>query len=934
MKRTLDWNEYLARAAEAVAEGIVMLRNDNAALPLPADEEIAVFGRIQLHYYKSGTGSGGMVNVSKVTGITDGLLEAGVKLNEKLLDTYRKWDAANPYDLGAGWGGEPWSQAEMPLDEALVAETAAVCQRAVVIIGRTAGEEQDNRMEPGSYLLTDDEKEMLRLCRKYFAKVIVLLNTGNIIDMHFVDDYAPDAVLYVWQGGMTGGTGTAAVLTGTVSPSGKLPDTVAYEITDYPSDANFHGENEDIYAEDIYVGYRYFETFAKDRVRYPFGFGLSYTTFDIACGIRFKNRDMWFLPVTVTNTGRVPGKEVVQLYVECSQGKLGQPARQLLIFYKTGLLAPGESETVHLELVIPESYDDSGVTGHPDCWLREAGTYRYYVGSDVRSAQYAASRELDETIVLKQCRQALAPVKAFRRMKPAPDGNGGYTVTEEDTPLLAFDEAKRRADALPDEMQPEGSGYQLADVLHGRVSMEAFIAQLSNEELAQIVRGEGMGSPRVTAGTASAFGGVSDALTAYGIPAACCSDGPSGMRLDCGTKAFSLPNGTLLASTFNMKLVRELFACVGLEMTANRVDCLLGPGMNIHRHPLNGRNFEYFSEDPKLTGLMACAELAGLRSAGVTGTVKHCCANNQETNRHFMDSVVSERALREIYLRGFALAVSEGGAQSIMTTYGSVNGVWTAGNYDLCTEIIRKEWCYTGFLMTDWWANINERGMEPDKRDLAAMVRAQNDVYMVCADCAEHDDNIMEALAGGTLTRAELQRSAANICRFLMHTNAMKRLLGEETEAEIRNRPADETDDGQPVVFYELDSELTIPLTEICTDKGTNYAFALTVNQPGWYRVTVTGASDQGELAQIPVTLFSMGTACGTFTWNGTGGKPVSFTKRIPLFSRFTANRLFFAQSGMHMESIRFELLTTDFNFAAMGDTDPGAPAAEDSAGA
>ena len=192
MKRTLDWNHYLARAAEAVAEGIVMLKNDHAALPLPAGETVAVFGRIQLHYYKSGTGSGGMVNVAKVTGITDGLLEAGVSLYQPVLDAYRAWDAENPFDLGAGWGGEPRSQAEMPLDEALVEQAAAACPRAIVIIGRTAGEEQDNRMEPGSYLLTAEESEMLRLCRKHFRKVIVLLNTGNIMYMHFVDECDPD----------------------------------------------------------------------------------------------------------------------------------------------------------------------------------------------------------------------------------------------------------------------------------------------------------------------------------------------------------------------------------------------------------------------------------------------------------------------------------------------------------------------------------------------------------------------------------------------------------------------------------------------------------------------------------------------------------------------------------------------------------------------
>lgn len=919
MKKTLDWNVYLETAADAVAEGIVMLKNEGAALPLPQGEEIALFGRIQLHYYKSGTGSGGMVNVSKVVGIPEGLQALGVELYAPLLENYQKWDEAHPYDLGEGWGGEPWCQAEMPLDESLVQQVAAACTRAVVVIGRTAGEEQDNHMEAGSYLLTDGEKDMLRLCRKHFKKVIVLLNTGNIMDMHFMDEYNPDAVLYIWQGGMTGGTGTAEVLTGIVSPSGKLPDTIAYEISDYPSDANFHGKVNNNYTEDMYVGYRYFETFAPERVRYPFGFGLSYTTFSVTAGEPVHVRSAQYLPITVTNTGNTAGKEVVQLYVEAPQGRLGQPARQLVIFYKTGLLQPNESETVNLELSVPASYDDSGVTGHAYCWVKEAGEYKYYIGTDVRSAKYAASRFIDETIVIEQCRQAMPPVDAFQRMKPEQSGEG-YAVAWEDVPLMQFDEAKRRTDALPTEWKADGKASVLADVLRGDVTMESFIAQFSDEELMQIVRGEGMGSPRVTAGTASAFGGVSDALTARGIPACCCSDGPSGMRLDCGTKAFSLPNGTLLASTFNLPLMTKLYACVGLEMTANKVDCLLGPGMNIHRHPLNGRNFEYFSEDPKLTGLIAIAELRGLHSAGVEGTIKHCCGNNQETNRHFLNSTVSERALREIYLKGFELAVKEGGAQSIMTTYGSVNGLWTAGNYDLCTEIIRKEWGYTGFLMTDWWANINERGLEPDKGDFAAMVRAQNDVYMVCADCVNHEDNLKEALAAGTLTRGELQRCAANICRFAMHTHAMERLLGDAPEITVLNRPADAEDQDGDVQFYDLDDALTLPLDGICTDKGTNFAFALTVNKPGWYRVTLTASSEQSELAQIPVTLFSMGTASGTFTWNGTGGKPVSFSAELPMFSRFTANRLYFAQSGLNMHEIRFELISDQFDMARMGD--------------
>ncbi|MGN1101676.1 MAG: glycoside hydrolase family 3 protein, partial [Huintestinicola sp.] len=278
-KKILDWNKYIEKSAETVSEGIVMLRNENNALPLPADEEIAVFGRIQLHYYKSGTGSGGLVNVSKVVGVTDGLMERGVKINRELLSVYREWDEKNPFDIGAGWGQEPWSQKEMPLDDALAAHIAEKCSTAIALIGRTAGEEQDNRNVKGAYLLSDGEEQMLNTVRKHFKKLVVLLNVGSIIDMSFVNKYSPDAVLYIWQGGMVGGLGTADVLTGKISPSGKLPDTIAYSVTDYPSDKYFGDTERNFYAEDIYVGYRYFETFAPEKVMYPFGFGLSYTEF-------------------------------------------------------------------------------------------------------------------------------------------------------------------------------------------------------------------------------------------------------------------------------------------------------------------------------------------------------------------------------------------------------------------------------------------------------------------------------------------------------------------------------------------------------------------------------------------------------------------------------------------------------------------------------
>lgn len=904
MKRTLDWDKYLETSARAVSGGIVMLKNDGA-LPLKQGGTAAVFGRIQLHYYKSGTGSGGMVNVSKVIGITDGLLDAGYKLDEQLLNAYREWDEQNPFDYGEGWGGEPWSQKEMPLTDELVGGAASRADAAIVIIGRTAGEEMDNKLEKGAFLLSDLEEDMLRRVTSAFDKTVVLLNTGGLIDMSFMDRYPVSAVMYVWQGGMVGGAGTAAVLTGEVSPSGKLPDTIAYEISDYPSDKFFGSGDMDCYGEDIYVGYRYFETFAKDRVRFPFGFGMSYTSFDITASDFKLDGDKVTGSVNVKNTGSTPGREVVQIYCSAPQGKLGKPARVLCGFDKTRTLQPGESQTLSFEIPLESvaSYDDSGVTGHKSAWILEQGGYVFYAGADVRSASEAYSLTLPETVV-RQCKSALGPLTAFKRMV-----NSSGKPEFEDVPLTgeAFphDHAK-----LPAEIPQTGDrGIRLADVVNGKNTLEEFTAQLTDYDLSCIIRGEGMGSPKVTAGTAAAFGGVSDTLTALGIPCACCDDGPSGMRLDCGTKAFSLPNGTLLASTFDRPLMTELFTFMGLEMHTNQVDCLLGPGMNIHRHPLNGRNFEYFSEDPYLTGEIASAELAGLHSTGAEGTIKHFCGNNRETRRHFLDSVISERALREIYLRGFEKAVKKGGAKSVMTTYGQVNGVWTAGNYGLVTGILRDDWGFDGFTMTDWWANINRRGKAPDKSDFAAMAMAQNDVYMVTADGAACNDNTLDSLKSGELTRGELQRNAMNILRFLTTTHAMKRVMGCDDETEIINRPADAGDvDSTDIEFHDIDEDLTLDLTGITTEKGSSYAFGLNVSKPGVYKVTLTASSTLSELAQTSVSIFALGSPCGMFTFNGTGGAPVSQTKDVKCLSNFMPIRLYFGGSGLKTQSIRFEL--------------------------
>ncbi len=915
-KKILDWQKYMDCARQTVAEGIVLLKNDNGALPYAKGSKVAVFGRIQNNYYKSGTGSGGMVNVSKVIGIVDGLLEDGsVELNKYLRKVYEEWELEHPFFAGIGWGTEPWAQEEMEVSEELVRKAAEESEHALIIIGRTAGEDHDNKDEAGAYRLTALEEDLMEKVRKTFAKMTVVLNVGNIIDMSFVDVYKPDAVLYAWQGGMIGGYGVADVLTGKISPSGKLSDTIAYSIKDYPSDGNFGNRDFDYYVEDIYVGYRYFETVAKEKVRYPFGFGLSYSEFNISTEVFEKMNHNIKIAVSVKNMGNYSGKEVVQIYVAAPQGKLGKPCRSLIAFQKTKVLKPLEVQILTFDIDIENfaSYDEAGMTGHKSCMVLEEGTYVIFAGNDVRKAEEAGVFTLSQLLVTEQLEEALAPVSAYRRMKPQADENGIYQMQWEDVPLRTINMTERRKSNLPETIPlVEDKGIRLKDVLEKKADMDAFVAQLSDEDLSCIIRGEGMGSTKVTPGTAAAFGGVSPRLQEMGIPCGCCTDGPSGMRLDTGTYAFSLPNGTLIACTFNEELAEELFTYTGMEMIKNKIEILLGPGMNIHRHPLNGRNFEYFSEDPYLTGILATAQLKGLAKSGVTGSMKHFCGNNQETYRHDVDSVISERALREIYLKGFEMAVKAGVGHVVMTTYGSVNGLWTAGSYDLVTQILRRQWGFSGIVMTDWWAKINEENVEANKTNFAAMAAAQNDLYMVCADGAVNTigDNTLTALAGGTLTRGELQRCAVNICTFVMHSHAMKRFLGAGCEVEVIHQPLEEAAQEEiEIVTYKVQDQLTISLADIKVEKDGNFAFGLDLARDGEYKLTITAKSQVSELAQLPVSFFYGGTPIAMFTWNGTGGKWVSIENRVFMETRIHAFKLSFRQNGLELKDMTITLM-------------------------
>ncbi|WDQ33903.1 glycoside hydrolase family 3 C-terminal domain-containing protein [Paenibacillus marchantiae] len=905
------------------AEGAVLLKNEGQALPIRKDENVSVFGRIQVNYYRSGTGSGGSVHVAYTTNLLDGLRsKKGLTVNEELAAVYEKWIEENPFDDGGKvWAAEPWNQKEMPLTDEVVSQARSKSSKAIVVIGRTAGEDQDNVDAPGSYRLTEDEKAMLKQVTNHFEQTIVVLNVSNIMDMSWLNDesyvHPIQSVIYSWHGGMEGGNAIADVLAGDVTPSGKLTDTIAYSIEDYPSTSNYGNEFKNLYQEDIYVGYRYFETFRPEKVQFEFGYGLSYTTFttkaEDAKLISQDGENSIKVNVTVTNTGTTyAGKEVVQIYYEAPQGQLGKPAKALVAFGKTNLLQPGESQrlTVSFPVDSMASYDDAGVTGHASAYVLEPGTYRLYVGTSVKNVEHVSIDGQDgyvvETIQLvEQLQEAMAPTEGFTRMKPgARKEDGSYELIFADVPTRQVSMAERIEQCLPQTLEQTGNqGYKLRDVKDGKVSLEAFIAQLSDQDLAAIVRGEGMSSPLVTSGTASAFGGVSDSLFNYGIPVACTADGPSGIRMDSGEKATQVSIGTLLAATWNAELVEELYVMEGQELLRNQVDALLGPGLNIRRSPMNGRNFEYFSEDPLISGVFAAACTKGIMKGGSNATLKHFACNNQEKHRSKVDAVVSERALREIYLKGFEIAVKEGGANSIMTSYNPINGHWAASNYDLNTTILRGEWGFQGIVMTDWWAIMNDgvEGGPADRKNTNWMVRAQNDLYMVVpnygAEINGWDDNTIESLENGTLTRGELQRSAMNICEFIMNAPVFSR------KHEIVEN----------VASFQANASLSSEQAQALADNAqvkpvVGEPVYMKVDEAGQYRIIVQIMSPEPELAQSACNVILNDQLMTTIQTNGTEGKWIrQKLVKVELEAGLYELKLDFTKPGLQIDWIEFK---------------------------
>ena len=779
--------EHITLSKDAAKEGMVLLKNEQHVLPLQTGAKVALFGKATFDYVKGGGGSGD-VTVAYTRNLYEGIkaLKGKISVYEELADFYRE-NVKEQYKAGR----VPGMTIEPQVPQELLQKAKAYTDTAVISICRFSGEGWDRKsivetenkniwaseeemarrsaeiFEDGDFYLTHAEQEMVNTVKQNFARVIVVMNVGGMVDTSwFHDDAQIQSVLMAWQGGMEGGLATAELLAGEGNPSGKLSDTFARELNDYPSTYNFHESEKYVeYTDDIYVGYRYFETIpgAKEKVNYPFGFGLSYTQFTLGESQISIEGDQIRCMVSVTNTGAMAGKEVVQAYYGAPQGKLGKAARVLCAFAKTRLLQPGETQLMTLCWKIADmaSYDDCGKVCK-SAYVLEQGEYRFYIGTSVRDAvENATVYTAAKDIVTQQLTSRLAPTSLTKRMladgtyeelettEPIDtDANELEKMTTEEMEAFAPKTEGRARWRLWGDQTPDKQHHFLIEAAEGKITLEEFMAQLSDEQLAELLGGQ----PNTGVANTFGFGNLPD----YGVPNIMTADGPAGLRIspECGVCTTAWPCSTLIACTWNPEVAQQVGAAGGAEVKENNIAVWLTPAVNIHRSPLCGRNFEYYSEDPYLTGKMASAMVKGIQSNHVGATVKHFALNNKETNRKNSDSRASERAIREIYLKAFEIIVKEANPWAIMSSYNIVNGRRTSENHELLTDVLRGEWGFEGAVTTDWWTN-GEHYKE---------VAAGNDIKMATG----FPERLMEALHKGIITRAELETCAKRVLNLIL----------------------------------------------------------------------------------------------------------------------------------------------------------------------
>lgn len=804
---------HAALARTAAAEGIVLLKNDQHFLPLSPDHPVALYGAGVSKTIKGGTGSGD-VNERHSVAIFEGMKAAGFPItNKDWIQRYesvyqaarQEWKnkvlAKNATGSGAGldfflaYASTPFYLPTGPEATKTEADTA------IFVISRIAGEGADRYAEGGDYYLSEEEQELLRSVCSLYKNVVVIINAGGVIDLSFMDEYNNiRALLFVAQPGMEGGNAIADILTGKVTPSGKLTDTWAYRYEDYPNAKTFSHNNGNVdkeyYHEGIYVGYRYFDSF-EVPVRYGFGFGMSYTRFALETRkITADERGEVTVSVRVTNIGaKYAGKEVVQVYAALPDGRLEKEYRRLCAFAKTGELAPGDAQTLTLSF---STQDLACFDEEQSAWVLEQGHYGIYVGNALNESRLVGALVLEQDKVLlrtehicpmqETCnelhRSETLRAKQYERLLEA-----CKTVPT----MIAFDLSGVKEKMID---------YKLDEAVDDEAAQ--IVKALSTEQLIQLSTGDpgkGQGSALGSAGVTvpGSAGETSSCALKQGIANIVLADGPAGLRLNQhyyvkdgqpqmlpfeaslekgfffegeepdGEKVYqyctAIPVGTLLAQSWDMPLLETIGSMVGEEMERFGITLWLAPGMNLHRNPLCGRNFEYYSEDPLLSGKAAAAITKGVQShPGCGTTIKHFACNNQEDNRMASDSVVSERALRELYLRSFGIAIEESQPLAIMTSYNLINGIHTANSYDLCTKAARCEFGFRGMIVTDW--TTTEQG--PDCT-AAGCIRAGNDLIMP-GQPSDHE-NIRQALADHTLSEDELRLGISRLVRLILQAD-------------------------------------------------------------------------------------------------------------------------------------------------------------------
>lgn len=755
--------DHKALARRVAAEGIVLLKNDGV-LPLTT-KTVALYGPGSRMTVKGGSGSGDVRERHSVT-IEEGLKNAGFTFPSALwMDRFKeKYDADvsawrngveeqikkyNPIQtmqmfLFIGEHPMPYPACTPIQEDELTDET----DTAIYVLSRQAGEGKDRRVEKGDYLLSDVEEDSLRLLSRHYRKLILVLNCGGAIDLSILDEIRIDAVLFYGQGGMEGGNALADILTGAVCPSGKLTDTWAMRYEDYPSANTFGHRNGNLddeeYSEGIYVGYRWFDE-KEITPRYPFGFGLSYTTFN--CEVQTVTDSN--VSVAVKNTGEYSGKEVLQLYITKPDSSIDHEKKSLAAFAKTKLLQPGESQSITLcfDLKDIATFDEAR-----SAFILEQGEYRL-----ILNGTSCGTVNVDAEILIEQVK---------------PIGSSAHTQYKES-------------------FSPK---------------VTVLLRRLSDKDKISLVTGGGY-SIRCYNNVMGAAGRTCTKLLKKGVPNIVLSDGPAGLNVNQsvvimkdGTPRYpdglpadwkwgwlrhferfvkakpgkgrpvyrymtAWPSETVQAQTWDTALLEEVGHAVGREMLEIGVSVWLAPGLNIHRNPLCGRNFEYYSEDPLVSGKMAAAITRGVQSMGGVGvSVKHYCCNNQEDNRNRVSENVSQRALREIYLRAFRIAVAEGKPWCVMSSYNRVNGVYVCNSRDFCTGVLREEWGFDGVVMSDWNAT--------DQCSHTEAINAGNDLIMPGNKGVKKA--LQKALAAGALNRDALNTSAGRILKMIFASDTCK----------------------------------------------------------------------------------------------------------------------------------------------------------------